>query len=184
MPRGHVEVHAEVVAIDQRGGGEPGVGLAVGGMDLDTPELDREGHRLGDPVDREVAGQLVPVVARDARGRKRDLRVLFGGEEVGAEQMRVAVGLVGVDGGRSMVAATATLSSVSPTVSVASNVRNVPRTLVNPRWRGCSTNSHPQRWSSSKPWWASCSRRCGNGVNGPDPGDFPAGLAVPETVPA
>ena len=70
--------------------------------DLGAVEFDREFDRLRRAVDGEGSEHGVPIVAvLDDRGaRERHLGVGFGVEEIGALEVAVAVGVVGIDRGQ------------------------------------------------------------------------------------
>jgi hypothetical protein len=69
---------------------------SIAGKLLDTRELHGQSDRKGLAVDGEIAfGGVLAVPATDVGGGELDRRVRLGREEVGREQMGVAVGLVG-----------------------------------------------------------------------------------------
>src|SRR5882757_3949583 len=96
--QGGVEVHAPVLAVDGGLALEacPLVAVGVGGH---AGVLEVHGHRVGDALDGEVAGE--PVVLRvhalNVRRDEADLRVSGGVEEVVGAQVPVALLVAGVD---------------------------------------------------------------------------------------
>ena len=130
------KVDAECATGDLAGRGEPGVLLLVHRIGLQAVEFDVELDGLRDAVDRQVAddGEVV-AVATDLRGGEGHLWVGLDTEEVGALQVAVAVGVVGVDARQLDGGVEAAVGQVIADASSASNRLKRPRTLVSPRCR-------------------------------------------------
>src|SRR4051794_14969966 len=94
---GGVPADAPVLAVDGRGALEPGADVAEGVL-RGAGGLEDDGDRLGDALDGQVAGDgPVVAVALDAGGDEGDVGVGLVLEEVSGAQVRVAVGVAGVD---------------------------------------------------------------------------------------
>jgi hypothetical protein len=97
---GLVELHAVLAAAELAGELQADLLVAVG-VDVDAVDLGGEDELVGDAVQREVADDAVGVLVDglDAGGLEGEVLVGVGVEEVGRAQVRVALGLVGVDRG-------------------------------------------------------------------------------------
>ena len=102
-----------------------GVAGRAGGL-----EDDRDG--LGDALDGQVAGDRpVVAVALDLGRGEGDLRVVLGVEEVGRDEVAVAVGDAGVDAGGRMVSLTVESAGFAVSMwAVPAKSVNWPRTVV------------------------------------------------------
>ena len=79
------ELDAELASLDRAAGTESGVPLSRGREECTAVELDSEGDRAGDPVEREISHERQPVVTgKDRRGHKLHRWIGRGIEEVRA----------------------------------------------------------------------------------------------------
>src|SRR5690606_35246268 len=94
----HLDADAEVLAVDDGGGLEAG-DRALAHTGVDAVELEPQVDRAGDAVEREVArDDVVVTVGTHVGGGEGGDGELLGVEEVGGADVRVTVGVLGVDG--------------------------------------------------------------------------------------
>src|SRR5690606_17952828 len=94
----HLDVDAEVVAVDRGGGGEAGTGAAPRVL-AESVDLQGQRHRAGHALDRQLTVQGEAVVGDAQAGRAEGpLRMVLDVEEVGRADVVVALLVVRVDG--------------------------------------------------------------------------------------